>query len=105
MMILDKKGTSMFRLATVILIAGLVVFLAAPASLDAQHRGGFGTRPGAVRTSPARPFNSIIGPGKPFVNSPVKPFVNPPVTGLARSPVFGTSRAFPRSRGIATVPR
>jgi hypothetical protein len=101
MMILDKKGTSMFRLATVILIAGLVVFLAAPASLQAQ-RGGFGTSSGAVRmsptrTSPARPSNSIIG-------RPVTPFVNPPVTGFGRAPVFGTSRVFPRSRGIATVP-
>jgi len=116
MMILDKKGTRMFRLATVILIAVLLVFLAAPASLEAQHRGGFGTTSGAVhssgamrtspaRTSPARPSNSIIGlPVTPFVNSPVTPFVNPPVTGFGRSPAFGNSRAFPRSRGIATVP-
>jgi hypothetical protein len=97
MMILDKKGTSMFRLATVILIAVLVVFLAAPASLEAQHRGGFGTPSGAVRVSPARPSTSIIG-------RPVTPFVNPPVTGFGRAPVFGTSRVFPRSRGVVTVP-
>jgi len=103
MMILDKKGTCMFRLATVILIAVLVVFVAAPASLEAQHRGGFGTTSGgvhssgAVRTSPARPSTSIIG-------RPVTPFVNPPVTGFGRAPTLGTSRAFPRSRGVATVP-
>ena len=93
----------MFRLATVILIAVLVVFVAAPASLEAQHRGGFGTTSGgvhssgAVRTSPARPSTSIIG-------RPVTPFVNPPVTGFGRAPTLGTSRAFPRSRGVATVP-
>lgn len=87
----------MFRLATVILIASMVVFLAAPASLQAQHRGGFATSSGAVRTSPARPSHSIIG-------RPVTPFVNPPVTGFGRAPVFGRSRVFPRSRGIATVP-
>jgi hypothetical protein len=97
MMILDKKGTRMFRLATVILIAVLVVFLAAPASLEAQHRGGFGGSSGAVRTSPARPSSSIIG-------RPVTPFVNPPVTGFGRAPALGKSRVFPRSRGIVTGP-
>src|SRR5215475_11813350 len=109
MMILDKRGISMFRLATVILIAFLVVFLAAPASLEAQHRGGFGTTSGAVRTSPARPLTSMIGPVAPFVNPPVTgfgrgPFVNRPVTGFGRGPTFGTSRVFPRSRGVVTVP-
>jgi len=34
----------------------------------------------------------------------VTPFVNPPVTGFGRAQAFGTSRAFPRSRGVATVP-
>ena len=102
-MILDKKGTNMFRLATVINIAVVVVFLVVPASLQAQHRGGFATTSGAVRssgaarTSPARSSTSIIG-------RPVTPFVNPPVTGFGRAPTFGTSRVFPRSRGVATVP-
>jgi hypothetical protein len=98
MMILDKKGISMFRLAMVILIVVLVVFLAVPASLEAQHRGGggFGATSGAVRTSPARPSTSV--------GRPVTPFVNPPVTGFGRAPAFGTSRVFPRSRGVVAVP-
>ncbi len=95
-MISDKKGTSMFRLAMVIPTAALVVFLAAPASLEAQHRGGGGAASGAVRTSPARPSTSI--------GRPVTPFVNPPVTGFGRAPTFGTSRGFSRSRGVVGVP-
>jgi hypothetical protein len=104
MMMLEEKGISMFRFSTVMLTAFLVVFLVAPASLEAQHRGGFGatsgavrSAPGAVRTSPARQTPSIIG-------RPVTPFVNPPVTGFGRAPAFGTSRAFPRSRGVVGVP-
>jgi len=95
-MILDKKGTVMFRLATVIPTAALLVFLAAPASLEAQRRGGVGIGSGAVRTSPARPSTSI--------GRPVTPFVNPPVTGFGRAPTFGTSRGFPRSRGVGGFP-
>ena len=103
-MILEKKGTSMFRLATVILIAVLVLVLAAPASLEAQHRGGFGTTSGAVRAAPARPSTSIGRQVTPSIGRPVTPFVNPPVTGFGRAPVIGTSRSFSRSRGVVGVP-
>jgi len=95
----------MFRLATVILIAVLVVFLAAPASLEAQRRGGFGSTSGTVRTAPARPSTSIGRQVTPsIIGRPVTPFVNPPVTGFGRAPAIGTSRVFPRSRGVVGVP-
>ena len=101
----------MSRFFGVIVLAFLLlVFLAVPVSLQAQHRGGFhggptatfNARPPVARTGPA-----FVGrPVAPFVNSPVTPFtggivtpfvgrpVTPPVITTPSPFAFGSRRAF-----------
>src|SRR5206468_10074889 len=62
----------MSRFFGVIVLAFGLVFLAAPASLQAQHRGGFRGGPTAIFN--ARP--PVARPGPAFVGRPVAPFVN-----------------------------
>src|SRR5436309_12579858 len=67
----------MSRFFGVIVLAFLLlVFLAVPVSLQAQHRGGF--HGGATATFNARP--PVARPGHAFVGRPIAPFVSSPVT-------------------------
>src|SRR5439155_18002050 len=66
----------MSRFFGVIVLAFVLVFLAVPVSLQAQHRGGF--HGGPTATFNARP--PVAQPGPAFVGRPVAPFVNSPVT-------------------------
>ena len=100
----------MSRFFGVIVLAFGLVFLAAPASLQAQHRGGFRGGPTAIfnaRPPVARPGPAFVGrPVAPFVNSPVTPFtggivtpfvgrpVTPPVITTPSPFAFGSHRVF-----------
>src|SRR5213593_3079775 len=81
----------MSRFFGVIVLAFGLVFLAAPASLQAQHRGGFRGGPTAIfnaRPPVARPGPAFVGrPVPPFVNSPVTPFTGGIVTPFVGRPV------------------
>src|SRR5438046_8973270 len=81
----------MSRFFGVIVLAFVFVFLAVPASLQAQHRGGF--HGGPTPTFNARPPVAQRGPAPvgrpvaPFVNSPVTPFTGGIVTPFVGRPV------------------
>src|SRR5881409_1313642 len=81
----------MSRFFVVIVLAFVLVFLAVPVSLQAQHRGGFHDGPTATFTTRppvARPGPAFVGrPVAPFVNSPVTPFLGGIVTPFVGRPV------------------
>src|SRR5207247_5882356 len=81
----------MARFFGVIVLAFVLVFLAVPVSLQAQHRGGFHDGPTATFTTRppvARPGPAFVGrPVAPFVNSPVTPFTGGIVTPFVGRPV------------------
>src|SRR5438046_3293567 len=81
----------MSRFFGVIVLAFVLVFLAVPVSLQAQHRGGFHDGPTATFTTRppvARPGPAFVGrPVAPFVNSPVTPFTGGIVTPFVGRPV------------------
>ena len=81
----------MSRFFGVIVLAFVLVFLAGPVPLQAQHRGGFHGGPTATfnaRPPVARPGPAFVGrPVAPFVNSPVTPFLGGIVTPFVGRPV------------------
>jgi len=81
----------MSRFFGVIVLAFVLVLLAVPVPLQAQHRGGFHGGPtSAFNAHPAvaRPGSAFVGrPVAPFVNSPVTPFIGGIVTPFVGRPV------------------
>ena len=103
----------MSRFFGVIVLAFVLVLLAVPVPLQAQHRGGFHGGPTSTfnaHPAVARPGSAFVGrPVAPFVDSPVMPFtggivtpfvgrrVTPPVITTPSPFAFGSRRVF-RSR-------